>query len=92
MPIHADESHGKEYTPEQTSNAIGVCKATVYNILKKYSEEGIESVIMKEISILIMLNVSLTEEQERKSSKLHAVRHLKDIPDEPFDYLKKNAE
>lgn len=49
--MHIDEAHGKKYTAEQTSNATGVCKATVYNVLNQYTKEGLKSVITLKRSI-----------------------------------------
>jgi len=49
--IDLDEAHGKVLTHEQSARANGVCMATVTNIVKLYTEEGIESVITMKRSI-----------------------------------------
>lgn len=49
--FYSDQAHEKAYSTEQTSNASGVCKETVNNILKKYAEECIESVVTLKRSI-----------------------------------------
>jgi transposase len=40
-----DEAHGKQYTQEQCAKSIGVCKATVYNVIKYYVDGGIDNVL-----------------------------------------------
>lgn len=43
--ICLDESHGKQYTQEQCSKSVGVCMATVYNVIKSYVGGGIDQVL-----------------------------------------------
>ncbi len=43
--LDLDEVHGKMLNIEQTAKSNGVCKATVSNTVKKYAQEGLESVI-----------------------------------------------
>jgi transposase len=43
--IDLDEAHGKVLTHEQSARANGVCMATVSNIVKLYTDGGIDSVI-----------------------------------------------
>lgn len=43
--ICLDEAHSKQYTQEQCAKSIGVCKATVYNVIKYYINGGIENVL-----------------------------------------------
>lgn len=40
-----DEAHGKQYTQEQCAKSIGVCNATVYNVIKYYVDGGIDNVL-----------------------------------------------
>lgn len=43
--ICLDENHGKQYTQEQCAKSVGICKATVYNVLKSYVDGGMEKVL-----------------------------------------------
>lgn len=43
--IDLDVAHGKVLTHEQSARANGVCMATVTNIVKLYTDDGIDSVI-----------------------------------------------
>lgn len=43
--ICLDEAHGKQYIQEQCAKSIGVCMATVYNVIKYYINGGIENVL-----------------------------------------------
>lgn len=43
--ICLDVEHGKQFTQEQCANSTGVCKATVYNVIKYYVDGGIENVL-----------------------------------------------
>ena len=43
--ICLDEKHGKQFTQEQCAKSVGVCMATVYNVIKYYIEGGIEKVL-----------------------------------------------
>jgi transposase len=43
--IDLDVSHGKQFTQEQCAKSIGVCKATVYNVIKYYVDGGIKKVL-----------------------------------------------
>lgn len=43
--IDLDEAHGKVLTHKQSARANGVCMATVTNIVKLYTDGGIDSVI-----------------------------------------------
>lgn len=43
--ICLDEAHGKQYTQEQCARSIGVCMATVYNVIKYYINGGIENAL-----------------------------------------------
>ena len=43
--IALDEAHGKRYTQEQCAKSIGVCNATVYNVIKHYVDGGIGNVL-----------------------------------------------
>lgn len=49
--IDLDEAHGKQFTQEQCAKATGVCKTTVYNVIKYYVDGGIKSVLSVERSI-----------------------------------------
>ena len=40
-----DEAHGKLHTQEQCAKSIGVCNATVYNVIKYYFNGGIDNVL-----------------------------------------------
>ena len=46
-----DQAHGKQYTQEQCAKSIGVCKATVYNVLKYYVDGGIDNVLSVDRSV-----------------------------------------
>jgi transposase len=43
--IDLDEAHGKVLTHEQTAKTNGICMATVTNIVKDYTDDGIDKVI-----------------------------------------------
>ncbi len=43
--ICLDENHGKQYTQEQCAKSVGVCMATVYNVIKSYVDGGIDKVL-----------------------------------------------
>ena len=43
--IALDEAHGKQYTQEQCAKSVGVCNATVYNVIKYYVDGGIDNVL-----------------------------------------------
>lgn len=43
--IDLDEAHGKQYTYEQCAKSTGVCKATVYNVVKYYVDGGVDNVL-----------------------------------------------
>lgn len=43
--ITLDEAHGKQYTQEQCAKSVGVCHATVYNVIKYYVDGGINNVL-----------------------------------------------
>ncbi len=49
--IDLDEAHGKQLTQEQCAKVNGVCRATVYNVIKYYVDGGIENVLSRERSI-----------------------------------------
>ena len=49
--IDLDEAHGKQLTQEQCTKVNGVCRATVYNVIKYYVDGGIENVLSRERSI-----------------------------------------
>jgi transposase len=49
--LSLDEAHGKQYTQEQCAKSIGVCRATVYNVIKYYIEGGIDKVLTVDRSI-----------------------------------------
>ena len=49
--IALDEAHGKQYTQEQCSKSIGVCKATVYNVIKYYVDGGIDNTLSVERNV-----------------------------------------
>ncbi len=53
----SDEVHGKAYTTEQTSNATGVCKATVY----KSDEPNEKAVTVAPVLILLALSIITLE-------------------------------
>lgn len=43
--VTLDEAHGKQYTQEQCAKSVGVCNATVYNVIKYYVDGGIDNVL-----------------------------------------------
>jgi len=43
--ICLDENHGKHYTQEQCAKSVGVCMATVYNVIKSYIDGGLDKVL-----------------------------------------------
>jgi transposase len=43
--MYLDEAHGKKYTQEQCANSVGVCMATVYNVIRYYVDGGLEKVL-----------------------------------------------
>ena len=43
--IDLDVTHGKQFTQEQCAKSIGVCNATIYNVIKYYVDGGIENVL-----------------------------------------------
>ncbi len=49
--LDLDEAHGKQLTQEQCAKVNGVCRATVYNVIKYYVDGGIENVLSRERSI-----------------------------------------
>lgn len=49
--IDLDVAHGKQYTQEQCAKSTGVCRATIYNVIKDYVEGGIEKVIFYDRNI-----------------------------------------
>jgi len=49
--IALDEAHGKQYTQEQCAKSIGVCKATVYNVIKYYVDGGFDNALSVERNV-----------------------------------------
>jgi transposase len=43
--IDLDVAHGKQFTQEQCAKSTGVCRATVYNVIKYYVDGGIEKTL-----------------------------------------------
>lgn len=43
--LDMDQAHGKIMTNEQCAKSNGICKATVANIIRIYSKEGLDAVI-----------------------------------------------
>lgn len=43
--ICLDVAHGKQYTQEQCAKTTGVCKTTVYNVIKYFVDGGIENTL-----------------------------------------------
>lgn len=43
--ICLDENHGKQYTQQQCAKSVGVCTATVYNVIKSYVDGGLDKVL-----------------------------------------------
>ena len=73
-----DESHGKQYTQEQCAKSIGVCKATVYNVIKYYVVGGIDNVLSVNRSVNSTMPVAnLMEEQRLNLLKLLVAQRLK---------------
>lgn len=49
--IDLDIAHGKQFTQEQCAKSTGVCRATVYNVIKDYVDGGIENVLFYDRNI-----------------------------------------
>ena len=49
--IDLDEAHGKQFTQEQCAKATGVCRTTVYNVIKYYVDGGIDSILSVERNV-----------------------------------------
>lgn len=49
--LAVDEAHGKSLTHEQCANSVGVCKATVHNVIKYYVNGGLDNVLSVERSV-----------------------------------------
>ena len=89
--LDLDEAHGKPSTHQQCVKSIGVCFATVHNVIKYYIDGGVEKEFYPsiEVSIRIMPVGKSMVARKQNSLKWPAAQSKKAVPDGPFAFWKR---
>ena len=87
--LDLDEAHGKTLTHQQCAKSIGVCIATVHNVIKYYIDGGVEKVLSVGRSVNSDNAVGKSMDTRNQNSlNWPAAQPQKAVPDGTFAFWK----